>query len=90
MIDSGKRIVTLDIIRGIAVMGILSVNIRMRLGEGAQLFYGTHAGPSSIGLNLVALACLIVLLVQRRTRSRRGTKKESKIEEKGAKAINCG
>lgn len=63
--------------------GILSVNIRMRLGEGAQLFYGAHAGPSSIGLNLVALACLIVLLVQRRTRSRRGTKiEESKIEEK--------
>ena len=48
--ESGRRIVTLDIIRGIAVMGIFSVNITaFAMIEGAYFnppAYGGHEGPN--------------------------------------------
>lgn len=45
----------------------LAVNIKLRLGEGAQLYYGADGQAASLGVNLVALACLIILLLQRRS-----------------------
>ena len=61
MIDSGKRIVTLDIIRGIAVMGIFSVNvIAFAMIEEAYFNPATYGGTS--GADLLVWAANMILI----------------------------
>ena len=61
MTESGKRILTLDLIRGVAVMGIFSVNVvAFAMIEDAYLNPATYGGHHGVDLTVWAANMLLV------------------------------